>query len=54
MHQHCIPTLGAEVEHGEVPAGTLALVGLQMAAAAGVEVEGNVRPLCLFIFSALS
>lgn len=50
---HCIPNLGAEVEHGEGPAGILALVGLPLAAAAGVEVEGNVRPLCLFVFSTL-
>lgn len=51
---HCTPALGAEGEHEEVPAGILALVGLPLAVAAGVEVEGNVRPLCLFMFSALS
>lgn len=51
---HCTPALGAEGKHGEVPAGTLALVGLPLAVAAGVEVEGNVRPHCLFIFSAFS
>lgn len=38
---HCTPTLRAEGEHGEVPAGTLALVGLPLAVAAGVEVHGE-------------
>lgn len=39
--RHCTPALGVERERGEVPAGTPALVGLPVAVAAGVEVEGE-------------
>lgn len=38
---YCILTLGAEGERGEVPAGPPALVGLSLAVAVGVEVEGE-------------